>query len=81
MKKVLYTLRYLLLVVILCVLTYAVSRVEKISSVQSFLYRIRGILSTNITSLAIILVLVVITVGGIVYVRLHDKENNNKKNL
>ena len=73
-KKILYSLRYLLLVFIFGGLIYATSKLEKVPSIQQFLRKISGVLNSYITSLIVILVLVAITITGIVYAKMQDKQ-------
>ena len=73
-KKNLYSLRYLLLVFIFGGLIFATSKLEKIPSIQQFLRKISGVLNSYITSLSVILILVAITITGVVYARIQDKQ-------
>ena len=74
MKNKLYALRYLLLVIIFGGLIFATSKLEKLPSIHQFLRKISGLLNSYITSLIVILILAAITITGIVYARIQDKQ-------
>lgn len=73
MKKILHSLRYLLLVAILGGLIFIASKIEKIPSVHNFLHKLSGTLNTHISLFTMILILIAMTVIGIIYVKVQDK--------
>jgi len=81
MKKSFRSLKYLLLVILSVILVFLVGLLETIPSIQKMLQKIEGKVDIGEVQLFMLVGLVLMSSGGIVYVRYKDRRKDNHKEL
>jgi len=81
MKKSFHSLKYLLLAVVSVILVFVVGLLETIPFIQEMLQEIEGKASIWEIQLFMLVGLILLTIGGIVYVRIKDRKKENNKQL
>jgi len=81
MKKSFHSLKYLLLAVVSVILVFVVGLLETIPFIQEMLQEIEGKASIWEIQLFMLVGLILLTIGGIVYVRIKDRKEENNKQL